>query len=130
MDGCRGGFVLDRLRVVAVVGRRSRASASVSILRGGRSFEAMEDGEGAVDAVSRAVATALGIDARIKNLRTGGTRGGRGEVWVSVECEGGARTGYCASADFVEAVARAYLEALDVLVAAKPAGDVGEARTK
>jgi 2-isopropylmalate synthase len=90
----------------ATVGLRSPAGQE---LRG--SFT----GDGPVDAIFRAINTATGIEAKLREFRVDAVTGGQdalGETSVVLELDGRSASGQGVSTDIIEAAGRAYVRAL------------------
>ena len=72
-------------------------------------------GDGPVDAIFRAINSATGLDARLREFRVDAVTGGQdalGETSVVLELEGVSASGAGVSTDIIEAAARAYVRAL------------------
>ncbi|HLM49560.1 MAG TPA: 2-isopropylmalate synthase, partial [Solirubrobacteraceae bacterium] len=72
-------------------------------------------GDGPVDAIFRAINTATGIDARLREFRVDAVTGGQdalGETSVVLELDGRSAAGQGVSTDILEAAGRAYVRAL------------------
>jgi len=72
-------------------------------------------GDGPVDAIFRAINTATGIDARLREFRVDAVTGGEdalGETSVVVEVSGQSAAGQGVSTDILEAAGQAYVRAL------------------
>jgi 2-isopropylmalate synthase len=72
-------------------------------------------GDGPVDAIFRAINTATGVDAKLREFRVDAVTGGQdalGETSVVVEVQGISGSGQGVSTDILEAAARAYVRAL------------------
>jgi 2-isopropylmalate synthase len=72
-------------------------------------------GDGPVDAIFRAINTAIGVEARLREFRVDAVTGGQdalGETSVVVEVGGGVGSGQGVSTDILDAGARAYVRAL------------------
>ncbi|HEX6673425.1 MAG TPA: 2-isopropylmalate synthase [Actinomycetes bacterium] len=95
-------------------------TATVRISHGGTVTERSAMGDGMVDAACAAVAEAVGIDATLVAYNVSAVTGGAdalGDVSVQVESHGTKVSGRAVAADVVEASARAYLQAVNKLVA-------------
>jgi 2-isopropylmalate synthase len=76
-------------------------------------------GDGPVDAIFRAINTAAGIDAKLREFQVGAVTGGMdalGETSVVLELEGQAASGQGVATDILEAAGVAYVRALSNLV--------------
>jgi 2-isopropylmalate synthase len=72
-------------------------------------------GDGPVDAIFRAINTATGIDAKLREFRVDAVTAGQdalGETSVVLELKGKTASGQGVSTDIIEAAARAYVRAL------------------
>jgi 2-isopropylmalate synthase len=72
-------------------------------------------GDGPVDAIFRAINTATGIDAKLREFRVDAVTGGQdalGETSVVLELDGRAASGQGVSTDIIDAAGRAYVRAL------------------
>jgi 2-isopropylmalate synthase len=84
--------------------------------------EKMEHGDGPVDAVYKAIATITQTKSSLLKFEVKGITGGTdalGEVMVSLEEDGRTVRGYGADTDIIVAAAKAYINALNKLVAKK-----------
>jgi 2-isopropylmalate synthase len=76
-------------------------------------------GDGPVDAIFRALNSATGIEAKLREFRVDAVTGGQdalGETSVVLEFEGQSASGQGVSTDIIEAAARAYVRALSNVV--------------
>jgi 2-isopropylmalate synthase len=76
-------------------------------------------GDGPVDAIFRAINTAAGIDAKLREFQVGAVTGGMdalGETSVVLELEGQSASGQGVATDILEAAGVAYVRALSNLV--------------
>ena len=76
-------------------------------------------GDGPVDAIFRAINTATGVDARLREFRVDAVTGGQdalGEVSVVLELEGRSASGQGVATDILQAAGVAYTRALTVVV--------------
>jgi 2-isopropylmalate synthase len=83
-------------------------------------------GDGPVDAIFRAINTATGIDARLREFRVDAVTGDAdalGESSVVLEVDGHVAAGQGVATDILEAAARAYARALSVGVQKARGGD-------
>lgn len=111
--------------------------ARVSVVRpDGSKVRGDFTGDGPVDAVFRAINTATGIEARLREFRIDATTGGQdalGEASVVLEVAGESAAGQGVSTDIIEAAAQAYVRALSnaerkaALAAEAPAEEVAAA---
>ena len=87
-------------------------------------------GDGPVDAIFRAINTATGIDARLREFRVDAVTGGEdalGETSVVVEVSGQSAAGQGVSTDILEAAGRAYVRALSNALRRRSVADQAEA---
>jgi 2-isopropylmalate synthase len=89
-------------------------------------------GDGPVDAIFRAINTATGIDARLREFRVDAVTGGQdalGETSVVLELDGRSAAGQGVSTDILEAAGRAYVRALSNAVRRRTIAQQAEAVT-
>jgi 2-isopropylmalate synthase len=89
-------------------------------------------GDGPVDAIFRAINTAAGVDARLREFRVDAVTGGQdalGETSVVLEVSGISGSGQGVSTDILEAAGRAYVRALSNAVRRHSVMDEAEAAT-
>ena len=94
--------------------------AKVTVRRGDQRLEGSSSGDGPVDAVFRAIDSATGVPMNVTDFSVRAVTKGRealGEVSVRAERKGHAVTGRASATDIIEASARAYLVALNKMVA-------------
>lgn len=99
-------------------------SARVVLRRNGDTKESTATGDGQVDAACRAIELALGVEAKLVSFGVKAITGGldaQGDVTISLDVDGTTVIGRGVSTDIVEASARAYLNALNKVVAAREA---------
>jgi 2-isopropylmalate synthase len=85
-------------------------------------------GDGPVDAIFRAINSATGVEAALREFRVDAVTEGQdalGEVSVVVEVQGQTGAGQGVSTDIIEAAARAYVRALSVGLARAREGERG-----
>jgi len=107
---------LSNLQFVA--GNNARPTATVALLRSGKLHEDSSLGNGAVDAVFKAIERISKIKGTLKEYTVNATSQGKdalGEVSLQIEFVAGAEpiSGKGAATDVIEASARAYLNALN-----------------
>lgn len=94
--------------------------ATVRLTRDGTLAEANGSGDGMIDAACNAVAKAVGVDARLVSFQVAAVTPGSdafGDVAVVVDVAGSQVTARGVSTDVVEASARAFLHAINKVVA-------------
>ena len=94
--------------------------AKVTVRKGDQNLEGSATGDGPVDAVFRAIDSATGVPMTVTDYGVRAVTKGRealGEVSVRAERKGHAVTGRASATDIIEASARAYLVALNKMVA-------------
>jgi 2-isopropylmalate synthase len=99
-------------------------SARVVLKRNGDTKESTATGDGQVDAACLAIEQALGVQANLVSFGVKAITGGldaQGDVTISLDVDGTTVIGRGVSTDIVEASARAYLNALNKVVAAREA---------
>src|SRR3954454_6814105 len=87
-------------------------------------------GDGPVDAIFRAINSATGIDAKLREFRVDAVTGGQdalGETSVVLELDGRSAAGQGVSTDIIEAAGRAYVRALSNAVRRREAAERAEA---
>jgi 2-isopropylmalate synthase len=108
------GYTLEWFDVEASSRRPPHATVAVAT-PDGRTVEGSFTGDGPVDAIFRAINTATGLDARLREFRVDAVTGGQdalGEVSVVLEYEGQSAAGQGVATDILEAAGRAYVRAL------------------
>jgi 2-isopropylmalate synthase len=107
-------YTLEWFDVEASSRRPPHATVSVRSPEG-EELEGSFTGDGPVDAIFRAVNTATGLDARLREFRVEAVTGGEdalGEVSVVVEYQGQSAGGQGVATDILEAAAMAYVRAI------------------
>ncbi len=111
-------FHLDYLQCTSGTG--TLPSATVRIIRGDENLQEAAWGDGPVDAAYHAITKATGLNPTLENYSiravTGGTEA-MGEATVRIRNEGRVFVGRGASTDIVEASAKAFIMALNNMVA-------------
>jgi 2-isopropylmalate synthase len=125
------GFQLEWFDVEASSRRPPHATVGV---RGpdGEELVGSFTGDGPVDAIFRAINTATGTDARLREFRVDAVTGGQdalGESSVVLEVAGVSGSGQGVSTDILEAAARAYVRALSNAVRSQGVAAEAEAAT-
>ena len=108
------GYSLEWFDVEASSRRPPHATVGVRTPEGNL-VQGSFTGDGPVDAIFRAINTATGIDARLREFRVDAVTGGEdalGETSVVVEVSGQSAAGQGVSTDILEASGKAYLRAL------------------
>jgi 2-isopropylmalate synthase len=108
------GYTLEWFDVEASSRRPPHASVCVRNPEGADLVGSFT-GDGPVDAIFRAINTATGIDARLREFRVDAVTGGQdalGETSVVLELDGRTASGQGVSTDIIEAAGRAYVRAL------------------
>ena len=114
------GYRLSSM-TVSDAGHRARATVELSDPDGDRIFETAE-GDGPVDALFAALATATGVDLTLESYQVhsvGLGRDARGEANLSVRYEGEEYEGTGTSKDIIEASALAWLDVANRLLRAR-----------
>jgi 2-isopropylmalate synthase len=112
------GYALEWFEVQASSKGEPAARVAVTLQDGGHS-EGCSSGDGPVDAIFRAINTASGVQASLREFRVDAVTEGQdalGEVSVVVEVKGVSGAGQGVSTDIIEAAARAYVRAVSVAV--------------
>jgi 2-isopropylmalate synthase len=134
--GDLGAFELESFEVSASSREAPQASVVVGVTGGdgdGRETTAgstprsgSSSGDGPIDAIFRAINSATGVSASLREFRVNAVTEGQdalGEVSVVVEVGGHTGAGQGVSTDTIEAAARAYVRALSIARARAQAGD-------
>jgi 2-isopropylmalate synthase len=122
------GYTLEWFDVEASSRRPPHASVCVRNPEGAELVGSFT-GDGPVDAIFRAINTATGIDAKLREFRVDAVTGGQdalGETSVVLELEGRAASGQGVSTDIIEAAGRAYVRALSNAVRRREVADQAE----
>lgn len=120
-------FDLQYLQVTS--GINAVATATVRVKRGDVVMQEAACGEGPVDAAYKAIDRVTGIQTTLESYSLQGVTSGKdalGEVVVRIRKNGVHYVGRGASTDIIEASARAYLHAINKMVAESIADDAGE----
>ncbi|HWK80570.1 MAG TPA: 2-isopropylmalate synthase [Thermomicrobiales bacterium] len=107
----------------ASIGSGGSATASVVIERDGVENAGDAEGNGPVDALLKAIDTAVGIENELVYFNVGAVTPGedaQGQVHVRIRVNDDLYSGHGLATDIVEASGRAYLAALSQVIAAKP----------
>jgi len=115
-------WALEQLQTTS--GTRAMPTATVAVRRGEELFQDSATGDGPVDAAYRAVDRITGCPGRLVSYAIRAVTGGRdalGEASVKVAFGDREISARAASTDIVEASVRAYLAAVNRLLAAEPA---------
>jgi 2-isopropylmalate synthase len=108
------GYTLEWFDVEASSRRPPHATVCVRS-PDGRELRGSFTGDGPVDAIFRAINTATGIEAKLREFRVDAVTGGQdalGETSVVLELDGRSASGQGVSTDIIEAAGRAYVRAL------------------
>jgi 2-isopropylmalate synthase len=108
------GYALEWFDVEASSRRPPHATVSLTTPTG-ESVQGSFTGDGPVDAIFRAINSATGVDARLREFRVDAVTGGQdalGDVSVVLELDGQTAAGQGVATDIIEAGAIAYLRAL------------------
>jgi len=118
--GATAGGVWSFSWLAVAGGTDTAPRATVRLARGEEEVEADATGDGMIDAACAAVAKAAGVDAVLLSFQVAAVTPGSdavGDVSVSVEVQGQRVTARGVSTDVVEASARAFLHAVNKVVA-------------
>jgi 2-isopropylmalate synthase len=124
------GYQLEWFDVEASSRRPPHATVAVRTPDGGEVTGSFT-GDGPVDAIFRAINTATGVDARLREFRVDAVTGGQdalGETSVVLEVGGIVGSGQGVSTDILEAAGRAYVRALSNAVRRQAATAEGPQR--
>jgi 2-isopropylmalate synthase len=117
-------FELEYLRVLIETGTSPKAT--VKIRSGGEIKESQAEGDGPVDAAYEAIREATGFSPKLESYSIRAVTGGKealGEATVKIRTDSKIYIGRGISTDIIEASARAYIDAINRLVARKDAGE-------
>jgi 2-isopropylmalate synthase len=123
------GYQLEWFDVEASTRRPPHATVGVRTPDGEEAVGSFT-GDGPVDAIFRAINSATGVDARLREFRVDAVTGGQdalGETSVVLEVGGVVGAGQGVSTDILEAGARAYIRALSNAIARRSGADEAEA---
>jgi 2-isopropylmalate synthase len=123
------GYVLEWFDVEASTRRPPHATVGVR-RPDGTELRGSFTGDGPVDAIFRAINSATGIDAKLREFRVDAVTGGQdalGETSVVLELDGRSAAGQGVSTDIIEAAGRAYVRALSNAVRRREAAERAEA---
>ena len=118
-------FSLESLEVVG--GTVGTPRATVVLVRDGEKSEATSEGDGMIDAACKAIRSATGVEATLTDFNVSSVTGGvdaLGDVIVQLAADDVKVSGRGVSTDVVEASARAYLNAVNRLVAVQSRPEV------
>jgi 2-isopropylmalate synthase len=122
------GYTLEWFDVEASSRRPPHATVCVRSPEG-QELRGSFTGDGPVDAIFRAINTATGIEAKLREFRVDAVTGGQdalGETSVVLELGGRSASGQGVSTDIIEAAGRAYVRALSNAVRRRDAADEHE----
>src|SRR4051795_6026069 len=123
------GYVLEWFDVEASSRRPPHATVGIRTPDGGE-VQGAFTGDGPVDAIFRAINSATGIDAKLREFRVDAVTSGQdalGETSVVLELDGRSAAGQGVSTDIIEAAGRAYVRALSNAVRRREAAERAEA---
>jgi 2-isopropylmalate synthase len=108
-------FTLEKFR--ATNGNDIKATADVTLIKGGKSIKETADGSGPIDAAFKAIDTIIGYDIPLDDFQLDAVTEGedaQGDATVIIVSESGGRySGRGLSTDIVEASIRAYINAIN-----------------
>jgi 2-isopropylmalate synthase len=122
-------FELEYLRVLIETG--TSPTAIVKIRSKGKLKEAQAEGDGPVDAAYEAIREATGFSPTLESYSIRAVTGGKealGEATVRIKQNGRTCIGRGVSTDIIEASAKAYVDAINRMVARKDAGEEPEVK--
>jgi 2-isopropylmalate synthase len=117
-------FELEYLRVLIETGESPTATVKIKSKEGIK--EARAEGDGPVDAAYEAIREATGFSPKLESYSIRAVTGGKealGEATVKIRTDSKIYIGRGISTDIIEASARAYIDAINRLVARKDAGE-------
>ncbi len=113
-------------RFVVTSGNTIASTCTVRLLKEGRALEGVASGDGPISAAFTAINGILGLDLALESFQVSAVTGGedaQGEATVRVRHEGRLYNGHGLSTDVVEAGIRAYLSAINALLAERAEGE-------
>jgi 2-isopropylmalate synthase len=119
------GYTLEWFDVEASSRRPPHATVGLRSPEG-QELQGSFTGDGPVDAIFRAINTATGIEAKLREFRVDAVTGGQdalGETSVVLELDGRSASGQGVSTDIIEAAGRAYVRALSNAVRRRDVAD-------
>jgi 2-isopropylmalate synthase len=122
------GYTLEWFDVEASTRRPPHATVGLRT-PDGEELEGSFTGDGPVDAIFRAINSATGIDAKLREFRVDAVTGGQdalGETSVVLELDGRSASGQGVSTDILEAAGRAYVRALSNAVRRRTVAEEAE----
>lgn len=111
-------YILETFKVIS--GNSVEPNATLTVIRKGKRVEVSSDGDGPVDACYKAIDKLTGLKMELQNYQISSVTHGKdamGEVSVQVKSGTKAASGKGASTDVIEASIKAYLNAVNRLVA-------------
>lgn len=118
----RGTEAYQLVDLKVVSGLKVKPSAEVKLKKNSQIFKAEAQGDGPVDAAFQAIDQIVGVKTKLLNFSIGAVTGEKealGETNLQVQAEGEIFAGRGVSTDIIEASVRAYLNALNRLLAKK-----------
>ena len=115
----------ELVRFAVTTGTDRRPIATVRVARGTAEEERTASGDGPVDALFDAIASGVGVRPDLVDYTVRAAAGGAdavGEAVVKLRWEGDLSVGRASSTDVLEASARAYLAAVNKILARQPRG--------
>jgi 2-isopropylmalate synthase len=113
-------------RFVVTSGNTIASTCTVRLLKEGRALEGVASGDGPISAAFTAINGILELDLALESFQVSAVTGGedaQGEATVRVRHEGRLYNGHGLSTDVVEAGIRAYLSAINALLAERAEGE-------
>ncbi len=123
ISAAEGEYALEAIQVVS--GTSAVPTATVRIVKGAQRFEESGSGDGPVDAAFKTIDRITGVRVELADFAVRAVTKGRealGEATVVVRSNGTKVTGRGSSTDIIEASARAYVDAINKLLATEAAG--------
>jgi 2-isopropylmalate synthase len=124
-------FELEYLRVLIETGESPTATVKIKSKEGIK--EAQAEGDGPVDAAYEAIRDATGFSPKLESYSIRAVTGGKealGEATVKIRTDGRIYIGRGISTDIIEASAKAYVDAINRMVARKDAGEEPELKVE
>jgi len=111
-------YLLEYIQIVS--GTRLSPTATVGIKKGEESYEEAASGDGPVDAAYKAIDRVTGVSLQLDEYKINAVTHGKdaiGEVIIKVHDNGTIVIGHGASTDVIEASAKAYINAINKIIA-------------
>jgi 2-isopropylmalate synthase len=124
-------FEMEYLRVLIETGQSPKATVKIRSKEGTK--EAQAEGDGPVDAAYEAIREATGFSPALESYSIRAVTSGKealGEATVKIKTDGRMFVGRGVSTDIIEASAKAYVDAINRMVARKDSGEEQELKVE